>query len=312
MIGLFLRVLDFALPILFMIFLGLVGTGILVELGLMQRFSRLASPLFSHTNLPETCASAFVVSIGSTVAANSMLVKARKEGCLNEREVLLCAIMNSTPAYVRELLTYQLPIVFPALGPVVGGFYALVFIATAVFKVFAVALASKVFLKGNSCKAPESQPGKKVSLKTAVEKAFRKEFRIFLKIAGIYLVATTFVFILREQGFFESFNVLPLARIFKIPPESIVPLTSYVASPILGISLLGPMIHAGEISYLQAMIVLMLGSMFMLPVFALRSQFPKKVALFGPRLGFRIVAYSTGMSLFIRFIILLLLLEISS
>lgn len=312
MIDLFSRVLDFALPVLFMIFLGLVGTGILVELGLMQKFSRFASPIFAHTNLPETCASAFVVSIGSTVAANSMLVKSQKEGCLNDREILLCAILNSTPVYVRELLTYQFPIVFPALGPVVGGFYALVFIATAVFKVSAVVLASKIFLKGESCKeAPKSQPKKKVSFRKAVEKALRKEFRIFLKIAGIYLIATTIVFFLRDQGAFEIFGVLPLVRIFKIPPESIVPLTSYVASPILGISLLGPMIHTGEISYLQAMIVLMLGSMFMLPIFALRSQLPRKVALFGPRMGFRIVACSTGMSIFIRFIILLLLMGIS-
>ena len=67
MIGLFLRVLDFALPTLVMIFIGLLGTSVLVELGLMQKFSRLVSPIFSYTNLPNTCASAFVVSIGSTV-----------------------------------------------------------------------------------------------------------------------------------------------------------------------------------------------------------------------------------------------------
>lgn len=312
MIGLFLRVLDFALPILFMIFLGLVGTAVLVEMGLMQKFSRLASPIFAHTNLPESCASAFVVSIGSTVAANSMLLKEKKEGCLDEREVLLCSIMNSTPAYVRELFTYQLPIVLPALGPIVGGFYAFVFIFTALFKILAVAVASKVLLKGNSCKPPESTFNGKVSLKTAVERAFRKELKVFLKIAGVYLTATTIVFALREQGAFEIFSVLPLAELFKVPPESIVPLTSYVASPILGISLLGPMIHAGEITNLQAMIVLMLGSMFMLPIFALRSQVPKKVAIFGPRLGFQIVAYSTGMSILVRFVILLGLLSIAS
>lgn len=311
MTRLFLSVLDFALPVLFMIFLGLFGTGVLVELGLMQKLTRFTGPIFAHTNLPEACASAFVVSVGSTVAANSMLLHAQKDGCLNEREVLLCSIMNSTPAYLRELLTYQLPIVLPALGLVVGGFYSFVFIATAVFKVFMVGAASKVFLKGNSCKALESRTMEKVPLKTAIERAFRKEFRIFLKIAAIYLVATTFVFILRDRGAFDVFSVLPLVEFFNIPSESMVPLTSYVASPILGISLLGPMIHAGDITNLQAMIVLMLGSMFMLPIFALRSQLPKKVALFGPRLGFRIVAYSTGMSILVRLVILLMLLGFS-
>lgn len=304
--------LDFALPILFMIFLGLVGTSVLVELGLMQKFSRLASPIFAHTNLPESCASAFLVSIGSTVAANSMLLQEKNEGCLDDREVLLCAIMNSTPAYVRELFTYQIPIVLPALGLVVGGFYAFVFIATAILKILAVVLASKLFLKGNSCRVPETRINGKVPLKTAVKRAFQKEFRIFLKIAAVYLIATTIVFFLRDRGAFEVFTVLPLAELFKIPPESIVPLTSYVASPILGISLLGPMIHSGGITYLQAMIVLMLGSMFMLPIFALRSQLPKKVAIFGPRLGFQIVAYSTGMSVLVRLLILIALLSLAS
>lgn len=308
----FFRVLNFALPVLLMIFLGLLGTGILVELGLMHKLSGFIKPLFSHTNLPEPCASAFVVSIGSTLAANSLLVRAREEKCLNERELLLCAIMNSTPAYVRELLTYQLPLVFPALGPVVGGFYALVFLVTALFKVLCVVFASKIFLKENPCHAPEKQFEKSPDLKTAFVKAFRKETRLFLRIAGIYLCATTLVFFFQEQGAFEIFSVFPLAEFFKIPPESILPLTSYAASPILGISLLGPLIQAGEISNLQAMIVLMLGSMFMLPIFALRSQLPKKVALFGPSLGVRIVVCSTGMSLLIRFLILLLLLQISS
>ncbi|WP_410509387.1 nucleoside recognition protein [Methanosarcina hadiensis] len=312
MIELFLSVLDFALPVLTMIFIGLVGTSILVELGLMQKFSKLVSPVFTYTNLPETCASAFVVAIGSADAANSMLLQAKKESCLNDTEVLLCSMMNATPAYFRELFTYQIPIVLPALGLVVGGFYALVFVLTAVIKILLIAVASKIFLNGNFCKAPEARSKEKVSLKTAFERAFKKEFRLFLKIAGIYLIATTIIFVLQEHGAFEVFSVLPLAELFKIPPETIVPLTSYVASPILGISLLGPMIHSGELTDVQAMIVLMLGSMFMLPIFAIRSQLPRKVAIFGTRLGVRIVAYSTAISILVRLVILLLLLSMVS
>ena len=312
MIEFFFRVLDYALPILGMIFVGLIGASMLMELGLMQKFSRLVSPIFAHTNLPETCASAFVVSIGSTVAGNSMLSQEKKENCLDDKEVLLCAMMNSTPAYFRELFTYQIPIVLPALGLVVGGFYSLVFVVTAVFKILLIAVASKLLLKGNSCRAPETQKKEKVSLKTTFIRAFRKEFRAFLKIAGVYLVATSIIFVLQDRGAFEIFSVLPLAELFKIPPESIVPLTSYVASPILGISLLGPMIHSGEITNIQAMIVLMLGSMFMLPIFAIRSQLPGKVAIFGTKLGFQIVGYSTAISVLVRLFILLVLLSITS
>lgn len=311
MMELLLRVLDFAIPILFMIALGLFGAGVLIEMGLMQGLSRLARPLFSFTRLPEACASAFVVSLGSAVAANSIVAKFRDEGCLEEKEVVLCAVMNSIPVYVRELFTYQIPIVIPALGLFVGGFYALVFIITALFKVSVVVALSRLLLNEPSCLVPEGPPPERLTLRAAAAKTLQRERRLFFRIAAIYLTMTTLVFFLRDRGAFEIFSVLPLAEMFGIPPESIVPLTTYVASPIAGISLLGPMIHSAEISALQAMIVLMLGSMFMLPLFAMRGLLPRYIAIFGPSLGPKIVVFSTGMSILVRFAILLVLLRIA-
>ena len=311
MIELFLRVLDFAIPILFMIALGLFGAGVLVEMGLTQGLSRLAKPIFRFTRLPEACASAFVISLGSAVAANSMVAKFRDDGCLKDREVALCAILNSIPVYVRELFTYQIPIVIPALGLAVGGFYALVFIATALFKITVVVILSRVLLDANICQVPAGPPPEKISFRDALLKAVKKGRRLFFKIATIYLFMTTLVFALKDRGAFEVFNVLPLADSFGIPPESIVPLTTYVASPIAGISLLGPMIHSGEITAIQSMIVLMLGSMFMLPFFAMRSLLPRYIAIFGPHLGPKIVVFSTGMSIMVRFFILVVLLKVA-
>ncbi len=310
MIDLFLRVLEFAAPILAMIGIGLFGAGVLTEMGLMEGLNRIARPIFSFTKLPDACASAFVVSVGSAVAANGMVARFRDEGCLEEKEVILCAIMNSIPVYFRELFTYQIPIVLPALGLVVGGFYALVFIITALVKILAVVVLSRIFLKEGTCRVPESVHRERVAFRAAVIRSFRRERRLFFKIAAIYIAMTTLVFALRDRGAFDAFSVLPLAEIFGIPPESIVPLTTYVASPIVGISLLGPMIHSNGISAVQAMIVLMLGSMFMLPFFAVRSLLPRYVGLFGPRLGVGIVVFSTGMSILVRFVILLVLLAL--
>ncbi|MGM0771812.1 MAG: nucleoside recognition domain-containing protein [Halobacteriota archaeon] len=311
MFDLLIRVLDFALPVIATIFVGLFGTGLLIEMGLMQKFSRFTEPLFRHTHLPQACASAFLVSLGSTVAANSMVVKVKDEGCLDERETMLCAILNSTPAYIREILTYQIPIVIPALGPVVGGFYVMVFILSAVVKVSVVIILSRFWFREHTCSIPHAEIAERPHIKDAAKKAFKKQKHLFTKIAVIYLTMTTLVFALRERGAFEIFNVLPLADIFGIPPESIIPLTTYVASPILGVSLLGPMISDGGISYLQAMIVLMLGSMFMLPLFTFRAIIPRYVSIFGPKIGLRIVAFSTGMSMIIRFILLIILLSIA-
>lgn len=312
MSSILISALDFAIPILIVIFIGLFGTAVLIELGLMQKLSRFASPIFSFTNLPDTCASSFVVSMGSTVAANTMVVNFRDSGCINNREAMLCAVMNSTPAYVREIFTYQIPIVLPALGPVVGGFYVMVFIVTAIVKVTTVVVLSKLLLKKNPCKFEETFTEKKVTLREAVTRSLKKNRKLFTKIAVVYLAMTTLVFYLRDRGAFEVFSVLPLADIFGIPPESIVPLTSFVASPILGISLLGPMLSDNGISPLQAMIVLMLGSMFMLPIFSIRTLLPRYMSIFGARTGIGIVTFSTGISVLVRFVILLFLLSMAN
>ncbi len=308
MFSILIDVLDFAIPVLIMIFAGLFGTGILIELGLMQKLSRFASPLFKYTNLPDTCASAFIVAMGSTVAANSMVVNFRDGECINERETMICALLNSTPAYIRGIITYQIPIVLPALGAVVGGFYVMVFIITAIVKISTVVILSKLFLTKNHCIFEEKITEKKVTLKEAVKGSLERNRKLFIKIVVIYLGMTTLVFYLRDIGAFEAFNVLPVAEVFGVPAESIVPLTSYVASPILGISLLGPMISSNSISYHQAMIVLMLGSMFMLPLFSFRSLLPRYISIFGPRIGLRIVAFSTSLSILVRFCVLLILL----
>lgn len=312
MFSIFLDVLDFAIPILIMIFAGLFGTGVLIELGFMQKFSGLVRPIFKYTNLPDTCASSFLVSLGSTAAANGMVVNFKEEGCINDNEAMLCALLNSTPAYIREIVTYQIPIVLPALGAVVGGFYVMVFILTAIVKISTVIILSRIFLKKNRCMLDENILSRKVTITDAVKRSFQKNRRLFTKIAVIYISMTTLVFFLKEKGVFELFSVLPLADLFGIPPESIVPLTSYVASPILGISLLGPMISENSISHIQAMIVLMLGSMFMLPVFSVRTLLPRYISIFGARIGIRIVFISTGISVLVRFIMLVILLMIAN
>jgi hypothetical protein len=312
MFSVLISALEFAIPILIVIFIGLFGTAVLIELGLMQKLSRFASPLFRFTNLPDTCASSFMVSMGSTVAANTMVVKFRDSGCINNKETILCAALNTTPAYIRGILTYQIPIVLPALGPVVGGFYVMVFILTGIVKVTTIVVLSKLFLKKNPCKFEETITDKKTTLKEAVRKALLGNRKLFTRIAVIYLAMTTLVFYLQDTGAFEIFSVLPVAEIFGIPPESIVPLTSFVASPVLGISLLGPMLSSNVILPQQAMIILMLGSMFMLPIFSIRSLLPRYISIFGAKTGIGIVTFSTSINVLVRFVILLVLLSIAN
>jgi hypothetical protein len=331
---LLIRTLQFALPVLVTIFLGLFSAGILVELGLLNSISRISRPLVSIARLPEICASSFIVSLGSTVAANAMVARFKDDNSLENREVFLCTMINSIPAYIREIFTYQIPIVVPALGLFAGTLYALVFMVTAIVKIFVVIILGRTLFEPryygqampsdtrdtvargtavmkNSSDSNDFPDANRIScIKTAAFKVILSQRKIFLRISSLYLAMTFLLFTLRDRGMFESTALLPMAGLFGIPTESIVPLTTYVASPILGISMIGPMIRSGSISEIQAMIVLMLGSMFMLPAFALRSMVPNYTALFGARLGLSVVVVSTGISILVRLAFLLAFLSI--
>jgi hypothetical protein len=81
-----------------------------------------------------------------------------------------------------------------------------------------------------------------------------------------------------------------------------------VASPRAGITLLGPLIQNGGITETKALIVLMLGSLFMLPFYSIRSLMPNYTSVFGMKLGLSLVVVSTGISVLVRLMVLVALL----
>ncbi len=89
MLDLLFQTVKFAPPVLVTIFLGLFFAGILVELGLLSPISHLARSIVSVAHLPEICASSFVISLGSTVAANSMLAQFMHDKSLEKRGPLM-------------------------------------------------------------------------------------------------------------------------------------------------------------------------------------------------------------------------------
>jgi hypothetical protein len=275
-------------------------------------------------------ASTFVISLGSALAANTVIARLKAEGHLTERQAFLSAIMNSVPVYFRELFTYQLAFVIPVLGIFVGGAYAVISIATGLIKLALVLVLGRAYLPGDSStsssvsstssmsSSPSAAPLQPLlpqarkNLREAAKKSLRGQSRIFLRIAGLYFIMTFLVLYLSREGILQSFDVLPLAQFFSVPPETIIPLTIYVASPKAGIALLGPLIQNGGISETKALIVLMLGSLFMLPFYSLRSLLPNYTSVFGMRLGLSLVIISTGISVLVRMSVLLMLLIFSS
>lgn len=323
-IDLLMQTADDTVSTMAVVFIMLFITGLMLELDAFSGVSHLARPLVSLSRLPPVSASTFVISLGSALAANTVIARLLEDGQLSHRQAFLSAIMNSVPVYFRELFTYQLAFVIPVLGVFVGGAYAVISIATGLLKLMLVLILGRAYLpadmshpSGNSSSSGEpisSFPGSrsKINLRQAAIKSLRGQTRIFLRIAGLYFIMTFLVLYLSREGIFESLDVLPLANFFGVPPETVIPLTIYVASPKAGITLLGPLIENGGISETKALIVLMLGSLFMLPFYSLRSLLPNYTSVFGIKLGMSLVIISTGISVAVRLSVLVALLISSS
>jgi hypothetical protein len=320
---LLMQTLDDTVSTMAIVFLMLFITGLMVEMDAFSGISHMARPLVSISRLPPVSASTFVISLGSALAANTVIARLLEDGQLSHRQAFLSAIMNSVPVYFRELFTYQLAFVIPVLGIFVGGAYAVISIVTGLLKLVLVLILGRAYLPADVSHSSErsfssgelpslSRSQAKANLRKAAIKSLRGQTRIFLRIAGLYFVMTFLVLYLSREGIFESLDVLPLANFFGVPPETVIPLTIYVASPKAGITLLGPLIQNGGISETKALIVLMLGSLFMLPFYSLRSLLPNYTSVFGIKLGLSLVIISTSISVAVRLSVLIALLISSS
>lgn len=82
MLDLIVQTLDDTVTTMTTVFLMLFLTGIMTEMGVFGRLSYLARPLASMSHLPAAAASTFVISLGSALAANTMIARMKDEGHL--------------------------------------------------------------------------------------------------------------------------------------------------------------------------------------------------------------------------------------
>jgi hypothetical protein len=309
MVELLLRVLPIT-------FVALFGTELLVQLGVMKRLESLGRPLTRVSRLPPVTTLTFITGIGSIVAANSMLAAYRNDGIIDDRELILSSLLNSIPIYLKELLTYHFPVIFPLLGPWVGTIYFMTFWLAGFIKLLFIILGGRLML-GKGCRqnpeqtsggpeaAPEAPRGPR-SFRMLITDTFRNQIRLFARISSYYVVVTLIVLLCMEMGLFRWMDSLigPVVWRFGLPAAVIAPLSAYVVNPIVGLTSVSTLLHSREITEYQAIVALLIGGFLMLPMIYLRSMLPKYVVIFGVKLGTLIVALSVGFTLLARVIML--------
>jgi len=295
--------------VLIVMFLSLYGSQVLIELGVFDKLAFIGRPLAKLARLPAEAGLTFVTSLGSVVAGNAMLARLHAEGKLDGGETFLIALLNSTPIYIRESFTYQLPVMLPLLGLKVGGVYFAAFLAAGVVRVLFVIIAGRLCYARPARSGLEAQPkvaaaaeGGRPRLRAALVDGFTRQKRILLRVCAIFVVITFLIFVLTNSGLISRVvpYVKPLTDLFDLPPSCVVPLGAYILSPLVGATSIGAMLRDGPLSEWQGIVACLLGSILMLPVFTLRFSFPRYAAIFGVGMGTRILATSTVLGMLTR------------
>jgi len=303
--------------VLIVMFLSLYGSQVLIELGVFDKLAFIGRPLAKLARLPAEAGLTFVTSLGSVVAGNAMLARLHAEGKLDGGETFLIALLNSTPIYIRESFTYQLPVMLPLLGLKVGGVYFAAFLAAGVVRVLFVIIAGRLCYARPARSGLEAQPkvaaaaeGGRPRLRAALVDGFTRQKRILLRVCAIFVVITFLIFVLTNSGLISRVvpYVKPLTDLFDLPPSCVVPLGAYILSPLVGATSIGAMLRDGLLNEWQGIVACLLGSILMLPVFTLRFSFPRYAAIFGVDLGSKILATSTVLGMLTRAVFLVIFL----
>jgi len=277
--------------VLIIIFVSMYASQILIDLGLFKKLEFIGRPLVRLGHLPKEAGISFVASFGSVLAGNTMIAGLYHQGRINRIQTLLTALINTTPVYVKETFTYQIPVMIPLLGLKVGLLYFFTFVASGIIKIVFVITYGRLRLEGPASEISAADPGpagaglteNKVKFGELVISSFSRQRKVFFKVGMIFVSTTFLIFLVINGGVITGLvdYVAPLTGFFGLPPSCAIPVSTYMFSPLVGAASIGAMIKDSALTSLQGITACVLGSLLMLPVFTIRYSFAKYTSIFG-------------------------------
>ncbi|MFP4475630.1 MAG: hypothetical protein ACLFOY_08700 [Desulfatibacillaceae bacterium] len=295
------------LPIMF---ISLFGVELLVQLGVMRRVEPLGRPLARVAHLPPQAVVTFMVSVGSLIAANTMLAQYHEDGRISGRELVLGAVFNTVPIHFKETLTYQVPVVLPLLGWRLCLVYVAVFWLSGLLKLAWVVAAGRRTLEPRELSATPLHGDAPVERPRGAAALFRAAWgaraKLFVRMAGIIVGVTFLVQLVVLSGVLRGLEraVGVLAGGAGFPEAVVAPTCVYIVSPIVGITSMSTLLQQGLVAEYHAIVALLVGGFLMVPVTRLRGTMPRYVSILGLRHGMHVLGVTTTFSLVSRAIVL--------
>lgn len=301
-----LRVLDFMAYVFPRIIPALVMCNIFLEMGLMKRLMPLGRTFTKVAHLPAVVSLPFISSFGSAYVGGAIVIDLLDKKLLDDRQALLSSVALSIPVFFREFVSYYLPTAVSILGWTLGciyvGIHAMVIGAKALFVILMGRRSPPCDWKEDE---PDGVEDTKTSLRGAVQKGVRDSIRPLKRMAITIPLAALVIFELEALGVFDYSATMVEKIGFSLC--AVPAIVSYIAHPMMGLSMLAVLYHQGDIMLAEAVTAMLLGSLLHLPVITLRSSGTYYIGVYGPRLGVKLVALSSSITIFVYGICLVLI-----
>lgn len=296
-------------------FISLFGVELFMQRGLMSYLKPVGRPIAGLARLPAESAVCFLTGIGSMIAAHTMTAQFHESGRLSRRQAWITGVLNTVPFHFKETLTFQLPVVLPLLGFKLCMIYIAAFWLTGIIKLLFVLTAGRFHAQENlmddrvfddhTCE-PDDPECTRPSLFQSARNAWNARKKMFIKMMATLAGVTFILQILIHAGMLEKFEVFisPLTGLFSLPPSVVGPISAYIFSPTVGITVMSNLLGQSGVTPYQAIVALMAGSLIMIPVTRLRRTLPRYTAIYGVKNGSMICALTTGLSMLSRMILL--------
>ncbi len=265
--------------------------GTVVELrNWLHWMKNIIMPLVSFARLPFVSGVAMVTSLFSNKAASSLLAAAYGEERISRKALITTGICDSHFAYLSHAIRVFYPVV--AASGITGAIYFGIQFSLGFGILFVALILHRILAKKSIVsEALDERKIKEVpSWKITFQRAFKRTSRILLRLLFITVPMYLLVLYLGQEGVFKTWNALLPAQAAKVITVEMMTIAISMMGGLVNCSTLaGEMIRSGEISSIQVILAMLLGSALGNPVRTLRRNLPSAMGIYPPREGFIIV-----------------------
>lgn len=310
-------IFQYLLNAVVLITVGLILASVIAETGIFTRLSRLTTPLSRISGLSHGGVVSLLTMAVSATAGKAMLAGMYRDGTIQKEEVIPTLIMGTFPVVLGEsLLRVQLPAALVLLGPVLGILHVTLNLFSSLIQTVG-ALIYTHFRRRRGLnpdaagRAPEEIAETPLRLDRAtVIAGCRKALPTLKQILPATILAVMVFWALSATGILDVIGTLfdPVLRLVGLPGQATAALVAQFLHFSAGQAIVAALLEEGTLSFSQAVVTLILGSMVVITMIYIKYSVPLYLSLFG-RYGVRVslVTYISSMAAKTLIILLVLL-----